>query len=126
GSGGVNLRFATSSVWLGHHQLAIGGFDELPSGIRGFGAGHRSAERVLQIVDTRSWRRTRTIRASYCRQTRGVTLCRAASGGFPPDGKSVRGANLVAYDARWHPLYEKRPPQAWRHVTAGRHVARYA
>jgi hypothetical protein len=123
GSGGVQLRFATSAAWLGHGQLAIGGLDELPGWIRGFGAGHRSPQRVLQIVDTRSWRRTRGIRASSCRQTGGVTLCSAASGGFPPDVKGVRGPSLVAYDTRWHRLYEKRSPQLWWNVTAGRLVA---
>jgi hypothetical protein len=123
GSGGVHLRFATNAAWLGHGQLAIGGLDELPAWIRGFGAGHRSPQHVLQVVDTRSWRRTRAIQASSCRQTGGVSLCSAASGGFPPDGKGLRGASLVAYDTRWHRLYEKRSPQLWWDVTAGRLVA---
>jgi hypothetical protein len=123
GSGGVHLRFATSAAWLGHGQLAIGGFDELPGWIRAFGTGHRLPQRLLQIVDTRSWRRTLAIRASSCEQTGAVTLCSAASGGFPPDGKGVRGPSLVAYDTRWHRLYEKRSPQLWWDVTAGRLVA---
>jgi hypothetical protein len=123
GSGGINLRFSASAAWLGDHELAIGGFDELPGWIRGFGAGHRFPSRVLQIVDTRSWRRTRSVHASSCRPFRGVVLCYAATGGYPPDGKDTRGPSLVAYDRRWIRLYEKRSSQLWWDVKAGRLVA---
>jgi hypothetical protein len=120
GSGGVHLRFSTSVTWLGKGKAAIGGSDERPAWIRGFGAGHRSADRVLEIVDTHSWRRRREIHASTCQRAGTVTLCRATASGFPPDGKGIRGPSLVAYDARWHRLYEKRSPQLWWEVTAGR------
>jgi hypothetical protein len=123
GSGGVNLRFATSARWLGHGQLAIGGYDELPSWVGGFGAGHRLLERRLQIVDTRSWRRLRTIPASSCEPTRGLKLCRASTSGFGPDGKGARGASLVAYDTQWQRLYAKRSPQLWWQMSAGRLLA---
>ena len=122
GSGGVNLRFATSAAFLGNDQLAIGGYDELPRWIRGFGAGHRLLERPLQLVNTRSWQRVRTLPATSCEAARGVTLCHAVTSGFG-DGKGARGASLVAYDVHWHRLYDKESSQLWWDVTAGRLLA---
>jgi hypothetical protein len=120
GSAGVELRLAAGTTWLGHGQLAVGGFDELPGWVRGFGAGIREWQRSLEIVDTGSWLRRRTIRASGCRRLREVILCSAAVRGLPPDGKGVRGPSLVAYNPRWRRLYEKRSSQLWWGVTAGR------
>jgi hypothetical protein len=123
GSGGVNLRFATSAAFLGNGQLAIGGADELPSWVRGYGAGHRLLDRLLQIVDTRRWRPVRAVPATSCEATDGVTLCHAVTSGFAPDGKGARGASLVAYDMHWHRLYEKRSSELWWEMTAGRLLA---
>jgi hypothetical protein len=123
GSGGVNLRFATSAASFAEGQLALGGYDELPSWVRGYGAGHRFLARPLRIVDTRSWLPVRTVPVTSCEATHGVTLCHAVTSGFAPDGKGARGASLVAYDMHWHRLYEKRPSQLWWSVTAGRLLA---
>jgi hypothetical protein len=120
GSAGPELRLATGATWLGRGQLAVGGFDELPSWVHGFGAGIRERQRALEIVDTGSWRRRRPIRASGCERLGEVILCSAVVRGLPPDGKGVRGPSLVAYDARWRRLYEKRSSQLWWGVTAGR------
>jgi hypothetical protein len=108
GSGGVHLTFFTSATWLGDDQLGVGGYDELPALIRGFGAGHRDAERVLQVVDTRSWRLARVVRASDCAQTHNLTLCHPGQGG------------LVAYDQHWRRLYVKASRELWWGVTEGR------
>lgn len=120
GSGGVNLRFATSAAFLGNDQLAIGGYDEQPSRVRGFGAGHRFLDRPLQLVNTRSWQRVRTVPATSCQAKYGVTLCHAVTSGFAPDGKGARGPSLIAYDTHWHRLYQKQSSQMWWDVTAGR------
>lgn len=120
GSGGVHLRYDATAEWLGHDRLAIGGGDEIPGMLRGGGVGHREAPRALEIVDTRAWRRVRTIRASTCTRIRAVILCNAAAGGYPPDGKRSHGASLVAYDAHWDVLYEKRSPDLWWDAIAGR------
>jgi hypothetical protein len=118
GSGGVHFRLSVAATWLGHDSLGIGGFEEVPGGV-----GHRYLQRALQVVDTRSWRRTRTIRVSGCERADEVVLCNAATGGYPPDGKGVRGASLVAYDMHWRRLYAKPSTQRWWDVTAGRLVA---
>jgi hypothetical protein len=123
GSGGVNLRFSLSAVWLGDEQLAIGGFDELPGWIRGYGAGHRFSERALQIVNTHSWRHSKTIHATACYRVSGLRLCRATTDGWPPDGKGSRGASLLAYDSNWRGLYEKRSPYLWWGIAGGRLLA---
>jgi hypothetical protein len=120
GTGGVHLTYATSAAWLGGGRLAIGGSDELPAPIPGYGVGHRYAVRLLQIVDTRSWRRVRTIHARSCQQLQRVWLCGASASGFPPDGKGSRGATLVAYDERWKVLYTKTSRRLWWTVSAER------
>lgn len=119
GSGGVNLRFGTSATWLGRHELAIGGFDELPAPIRGYGAGQREGERVLQIVDTRNWR-ARPLRATFCRRVNEIKLCSATARGFPPDGKGARGPSLIAYGSNWRRLYDRPSPELWWDVSADR------
>ena len=122
GTGGVHLRFSASATWLDNDQLAIGGLDELPGRLP-VGIGHGDRQRALEIVDTRPWKRTKTIPAFYCRRVPSVTLCAAATGGFPPDGKGTRGPSLVAYDPQWRPVYDKRSPQLWWSVTGGRLLA---
>jgi hypothetical protein len=122
GTGGVHLRFSASATWLDNDQLAIGGLDELPGRLP-VGIGHGDRQRALEIVDTRTWKRTKTIPAFYCRRVPSVTLCAAATGGFPPDGKGTRGPSLVAYDPQWRPVYDKRSPQLWWSVTGGRLLA---
>jgi hypothetical protein len=116
---GPSLRFGTSARWLGDHQLAIGGFDTLPAPV-GRQAGEREADRVLQIVDTRSWRRTRSVRATGCLPARRLVLCTEAVAGDPPDRKGMHGASLVAYDAHWRRLYEKPAPELWWGLAGGR------
>lgn len=123
GSGGVQLRFAPSAMWLGAEQLAVGGFDELPGRLRNSRVGHRSPERALQIVDTRTWRHIKAIQATWCFRLQNLTPCNGASDGFPPDGKGSRGPGLVTYDRNWRRLYVKRSPQFFWHVAAGRLLA---
>lgn len=120
GSGGVKLRFAATAVWLGHDRLAIGGFDELPGWVRGFGVGHRNAERFLQIVDTQRWRVSRSAPVGSCQRWRRLLLCSARNDGYPPDGKGSRGTSLLVYDDHWRRLYVKGPPELWWELTAGR------
>jgi hypothetical protein len=59
----------------------------------------------------------------WCRRLLSVTLCNAAVDGFPPDGQGMRGPSLVAYDLRWHRLYQKRTAQLWWYVAADRLLA---
>lgn len=122
GTGGVHLRFSASATWLDNYQLAIGGLDELP-GRLSVGIGHGDRQRALEVVDTRTWKRTKTIPAFSCRRVRKLTLCAAATGGFPPDGKGTRGPSLVAYDLHWRRVYEKRSAQLWWSVSGGRLLA---
>jgi hypothetical protein len=120
GSVAPSLRFGTSATWLGRNELAIGGFDNLPASVPGGQIGQREPQRMLQIVDTRRWQRVRSIRAAGCSPVAGIVLCAAATGGLPPDGKGKRGPSLVAYDAGWRRLYEKRSSQLWWGLTGGR------
>ncbi len=122
GSGGVKLSFGASATWLGHGMLAISGADELPVAHPGepSGAYVRYAARKLEIVDTRTWRRARTIPASKCEPDGGVMLCNETVTGLPPRGKGARGPSLIAYDAAWRPLWAKRSTQLGWEVTAGR------
>jgi hypothetical protein len=107
GSGGIHLTYSAAATWLGGGRLAVGGADELPSLIRGEGVGHRDAQRALQILDTQTWRVARTLRATGCRRIQHVFICDASP-----------AAGLVAYDAAWRVLYEKR--SVWWDVQAGR------
>jgi hypothetical protein len=119
GTAGIELNLGASATWLGHGMLAIGGGDELPVAHAG-GAWLRYPYRQIEIVDTRSWRRTRTIRASECEPDGGVTLCNETVTGLGKNGKGVRGPSLVAYDAGWRRLWANPSPHLGWEVTADR------
>jgi hypothetical protein len=111
GSAGVQLSFGASVAWLGHGMLAIGSGDDLPVSHPG-GAWVRYPVRRIEIVDTRSWRRTRAIRSDGCELDGTITLCHQTANG--------RGPSLVAYGANWHRLWSNPSSQLEWEITAGR------
>lgn len=122
GTAGVALSFGASATWLGSGMLAIGGGDELPvahSGEPG-GAWLRYPQREIEIVDTRSWRRTRAIPASVCERAGAVTLCNETVTGLGSHGKGARGPSIAAYDGNWHRLWANPSTRLGWVVTAGR------
>jgi hypothetical protein len=120
GSGGVHFRLGRSATWLGDGLLAVEGFDELPAHVPGFGVGHRELSTPVRIVDTRSWRLVRTVRATGCGRAGSLTLCSGDVHAKPSGPIGEIDTDLVAYDRRWHVVYRHGPRPLYWQLVAGR------
>lgn len=117
GTGGVTLTFGAGADWFGHGQLAISSSDNLPVGPADGPLGsarNRYAIRDVEIVDTRTWHRVRTIHSSGCDQAGLVILCHE---------NANAGGGVVAYDSSWHRLWANASSNFGWNVTAGRLLA---
>jgi hypothetical protein len=115
GSGGVHYRLRRFGTWLGDGLLAVGGFDELPAALRGLGVGHRELATPVQIVDTRTWRLVRTLRATACQARGELILCSGDVVARPNALIGELDTRLVVYDRRWRIRYRSgRPPLYWQ------------
>lgn len=115
GSGGVHFELNRSASLLGDDLLSVGGFDELPALVPGFGVGHRESSMYAQIVDTRTWRIARTLPATGCQAKVGFVFCSQPVVALPNGLVGETKTGLIAYDRRWRIRFRRAPGFAYYH-----------
>src|SRR5207302_4497685 len=107
-----------SAAWLGRNLLEIIGEDELPAPVGDPIVGHRLDPVRVQLVDTSTWRVSRSLPVTGCQRAGELVLC-SGEVRIRRSGADAFDTGLVAYDRHWRVRYRRPAPLYWS-VVAGR------